>query len=129
MLESRLKAWLRPVLMLVAAGGILSLAACGGGSGAPNNPYAPSPPGVTPLAVGPASGTAYAGVPYTLTIDGGVAPYTAVSSDQAIAPVAQSVAGSSILVTPTAVTGDTQVTITVMEITATQVVVQVEDNN
>ena len=35
----RLSAWLRPLLTLAALLGVLSLAACGGGNGAPNNPF------------------------------------------------------------------------------------------
>ena len=34
----RLTAWLRPLLTLAALAGVLSLAACGGGNGAPNKP-------------------------------------------------------------------------------------------
>ena len=35
----RLTAWLRPLLTLAALAGVLSLAACGGGSGAPSQPF------------------------------------------------------------------------------------------
>ena len=44
MTDNRLSAaWLRPLLGLLATAGVLALSACGGGSGAPNNPYAPGP--------------------------------------------------------------------------------------
>ena len=44
MVERRLIAWLRSALALFGIAGILLLAGCGGGSGAPNNPYTPPPP-------------------------------------------------------------------------------------
>ncbi len=50
MTEKRLlAAWLRPIAGIFALVGMLGLTACGGGSGAPNNPYAPGP--VTPAAL------------------------------------------------------------------------------
>ena len=48
--------------------------ACGGGSGAPNNPYAPGPATPGPLTVLPTAATAYSGIPTTLTVSGGTAP-------------------------------------------------------
>ncbi len=115
MVERRLTAWLRPVLMLVSMAGILSLAACGGGSGAPNNPYAPGPSTPTPVTVLPATGTAYPAVPFPLTISGGVSPYTAVSTNPAIVPVSQNVGGNSIVLLAANVESDTAVTITVRD--------------
>ena len=38
MLASRLTAWLRPALSLLATAAVLALSACGGGSGAPQDP-------------------------------------------------------------------------------------------
>jgi hypothetical protein len=66
MVERRLIAWLRPALALFGIAGILLLAGCGGGSGAPNNPYTPPPP-VVGRSLLPAALTAYAGTPVTLT--------------------------------------------------------------
>ena len=44
MIPNRLfRAWLRPFAGLTALAVLLTLTACGGGSGAPNNPYAPGP--------------------------------------------------------------------------------------
>ncbi len=114
MTDNRLvAACLRPLVGLIALAGVLTLSACGGGSGAPNNPYAPGPSTPGPLAVLPTAATAYSGVPTTLTVTGGVPPYLAFSSDSAILPVAQSVAGSSILLLAGSVASDTLATITV----------------
>ncbi len=69
MTENRLPAaWLRPLLGMFAIAGVLALSACGGGSGAPNNPYAPGPVAPGPLTVLPPDATVYSGVPTTLTI-------------------------------------------------------------
>ena len=47
---------------------VLFLAGCGGGSGAPNNPYEPPPTPIAPLVLLPAALTVYPGTPATLTI-------------------------------------------------------------
>ena len=72
--------WLRPVLALFAFAGLLALGGCGGGSGAPNNPFAPKPPAITPVFVLPAAATVYSHTPATLTVSGGATPYQAFSS-------------------------------------------------
>ena len=48
----RVSAWLRPLLTMATILGVLSLAACGGGGGAPNNPYKG---GVGPLTITPSA--------------------------------------------------------------------------
>lgn len=114
MVEPRLTAWLRPTLALIGLAGILTLAGCGGGSGAPNNPYVP-PPAVPVLTVQPANLVAYTGVPTTVTITSGQGPFSVFSSDASVVPVTQSVAGSTIVVLAGQVTTDTAVTLTVQD--------------
>ena len=85
MVEPRMTAWLRPFVTLLALAGVLSLGACGGGSGAPNNPY--NNPGTVLLQVLPLSTTVYSGVPSSVTITSGKAPFTLFSNNPAILPV------------------------------------------
>jgi len=107
--------WLRPALALVALGGLLALGGCGGGSGAPNNPYQPGPATPGPLSILPPIVTAFANTPITLTISGGAAPFFVVSSNPAVLPVAQTPSGNTIVLLPGTVTSDTSVTITVQD--------------
>ena len=114
MVEPRLTAWLRPTLALIGLAGIVALAGCGGGSGAPNNPYVPPP--ITPvLNVQPANVIAYTGVPTTLTITSGQGPFSVFSSDASALPVTQSVAGTTIVLIAGQVAVDTAVTLTVQD--------------
>ena len=53
----RMTAWLRPFMTLAALAAVLSLAACGGGNGAPNNMF-DNGGTVAPLTVTPATATA-----------------------------------------------------------------------
>ena len=92
----RLTAWLRLGALLLASAGVFALSACGGGSGAPNNPYVPpvTPPG--PLTVVPDVATAFAGTPLILSISGGTPPYQAFSANPPALPVAQNVNGNTL---------------------------------
>ena len=113
MVRPRVTAWLRPILSLFAAAGILSLAACGGGGGSPSNAYVPPIASAT-LTVLPATANVFSGVPTTLTITSGTAPFSAFSSNATILPVAQST-GTSIVLLASAVNADTPVVITVRD--------------
>jgi hypothetical protein len=115
MVEHRLTAWLRPVLSLLALAGLLSLAACGGGSGAPNNAFAPGPSAPPAVVVQPASINVFSGIPATLTIISGTAPFSVFSDTPSVLPVAQNAAGNTIVLLPTAVASDTNVRITVRD--------------
>jgi hypothetical protein len=122
MTDNRLSAaWLRPLLGLLATAGVLALSACGGGSGAPNNPYAPGPPTPTALTLLPATLTVYAATPATLTISGGVAPYRAFSSDPSILPVSLAAGSTTIVLLPAQVGAATNVTVSVQDSAGTTV--------
>ena len=108
----RLTAWLRPLVTLAALAGVLSLAACGGGNGAPNNPNGPV---ATPLAITPASATAYSGIPFVFVITGGTRPYTIISNDQAALPVVGTLDDNTLVIVPGNVGADTAVTLTVRD--------------
>ena len=96
MLKNRLTAWLRLGAALLGSAAMLTLSACGGGSGAPNNPYTPAPPVAGPLVVVPGEATAFAGTPLILAISGGTPPYQAFSSNPSALPVPQNVSGSTL---------------------------------
>ncbi|MGI8896606.1 MAG: hypothetical protein ACR2HE_13310, partial [Casimicrobiaceae bacterium] len=110
-----LTAWLRPVFSLLGLAGLLTLTACGGGSGAPNNAFAPTPPPPGPLVVLPTSATVYPGTPTTLTISGGTPPFRVFSSNSTVLPVTQNVAGNTVLLLANAVSADTATTVTVQD--------------
>jgi hypothetical protein len=109
----RLTTWLRPLLTLVALAGALSLAACGGGNGAPSQVI--NGGGVTPLAITPSVATTYSGNAFTFTVTGGTQPYTIISSDQAAMPVVGTLDGNVLVVVPGKVGADTPVTLTVRD--------------
>ena len=116
MTEKRLfAAWLRPIAGIFALVGMLGLTACGGGSGAPNNPYAPGPVTPAALAILPAALTAYAGTPATLTITGGFPPYSAFSSDTAVLPISLGASSNTIVLIPASVGLATSVTVSVQD--------------
>ncbi len=107
--------WLRPILALLAFAGLLALGGCGGGSGAPNNPFAPITPAPGPLFVLPPAATVYSHTPATLTVSGGLAPYVAFSSNATIMPVGQSVNGNTVVLLANDVSADTVTVITIQD--------------
>src|SRR5690348_13418671 len=109
----RLTAWLRPLLTLAAMAGVLSLAACGGGNGAPSQVVGGGT--ATPLTITPSTATAYSGTPTTFLISGGTPPYTILTSDQTALPVVGTLQGNTLVVVPGAVGNDTTVTMTVRD--------------
>jgi hypothetical protein len=115
MVNRHIGATLRSALALFGIAGILLLSACGGGSGAPNNPYAPPPPTIPALQVLPASVTVYPGTPVTLTISGGVPPYRAFSSDAVTLPVSTNISGDTLVLVANNVTTATTVTVSVQD--------------
>jgi hypothetical protein len=107
--------WLRPTFALCALAGLLALGGCGGGSGAPNNPFAPGPVTVGPLFVLPPTAVVYSHTPATLQVSGGATPYQAFSSNSAVLPVAQNVDTGVVVLVPGEVAADTPVIITVQD--------------
>jgi len=68
-----------------------------------------------PLVVLPTSIVTSKGVPVTLTISGGLAPYKAYSSNPAVVPVTQAVTGNSIVLVAGGVAVDTSVVVTIQD--------------
>src|SRR6516225_7937119 len=125
MVENRLTAWLRPVVTFFALAGLLSLAACGGGGGAPaGSPYNPAVIPTT-LTVLPTATTAYSGVPSTVTITSGTGPFQVFSSNPAILPVPQTTSGPTIPLLAAQVNANTAVTLTIQDATGQQAQVAV----
>ncbi len=119
MLNSVFTARLQSALAISGLAGLLALAGCGGGSGAPNNPYVPPPPQPAPLVVLPSPLTIYAGTPASLTISGGVTPYRVLSGDPAILPVPASTSDSVLALSAKNVSVITPVSITVQDAVGT----------
>jgi hypothetical protein len=109
--------WLRPILALLTLAGFALLGGCGGGSGAPNNPFAPPPTTPGPVTILPATSVAYSNTPTSLAVSGGSPPYTILSSNSAILPVAQSNTTGTIVLIAANVLADTVVVITAQDST------------
>jgi hypothetical protein len=107
--------WLRRLTGFLALVAVLALSACGGGSGAPNNPFADKPSSPSAVVALPSTTIAYSNVPTTITVGGGVPPYRAFSSNGTVLPVAQTVNGNTIVLQATDVTADTPVLVTVTD--------------
>src|SRR4030088_2836834 len=99
--------WLRTILALCAIAGLLALGGCGGGSGAPNNPYAPPVIPPRPLSVLTPTDVVYSHTAAAPQVSGGTPPYQAFSSNSAVLPVAQSVLSGFIVLIPCVVAPDT----------------------
>ena len=89
-------AWIQRGALLLASACMLALTACGGGSGAPNNPYEAPTPAPAALDVVPDSAIAFAGTPLVLSVSGGTPPYQAFSSNPSALPVPQNVSGNTL---------------------------------
>jgi hypothetical protein len=117
--------WLRLALSALALGALAVLGGCGGGSGAPNNPFKPPPTTPGPVTIIPASATVYANTPATLTVVGGVPPYFVASSNTAILPIGASVTNGTIVLLPANVLADTAVVISAQDSAGTSTSVTV----
>jgi hypothetical protein len=80
-------------------------------------PEVSTPP--PPLAILPASSIVFSGVPATLSVTGGVPPYTAFSSNPAVLPVAAAVSNGVIALLPATVAADTTVTVSIRDAVGT----------
>src|SRR5689334_13492927 len=114
MLGYRLTAWLRPLLTLAAMAGVLSLAACGGGGGAPSQVLNG---GTTPVTVTPSTAVTYSGTPFTFLISGGKGTYTIRTGDQTALAVDGTLNGNALGVVPGTVGADRAVTWSVRDTT------------
>ena len=74
-------------------------------------PVAPTPP----LVVNPVVLTVYSGIPSLLTIEKGVGPFQAFTSDSLVLPVVQAVSGLTVYLVASNVTSDKAVTITIRD--------------
>ena len=111
---------LRFLLTTLALGALAILGGCGGGSGAPNNPFAPGPVAPGPLSILPGAPTVYSNTPATLTITGGVPPYFVVSANTAVLPLGASVTDSTVVLLPANVLANTAVVVTAQDSAGTK---------
>lgn len=115
MVNQQFKAWLRTACALLGVAGVLVLGACGGGNGAPNNPYEPVPPTIPSPSILPSAITVYPGTPATLTISGGVAPFRLFSSDSNALPIVGTTSGDTVVLAANQVSATTTVNVTVQD--------------
>lgn len=121
MAPNRLNArWLQPALATLALAALALLGGCGGGSGAPNNQFAPKPVPPGPLLILPSTLTVYANLPASLTVTGGVSPYFVTSSDPTVLPLGSSNSTGTIVLLPGNVIAAESVLITVTDSVGTQ---------
>ena len=121
---------IKSLLAVVALGLVSLIAGCGGGgattpSCADNNSCPVVVPPTPPLVVNPSALSVVQGTSVLLSIDSGVAPFQAFSSNSFVLPVVQAVAGKSITLTPVNVTTDTVVTLTIRDAAAQSTTVTV----
>ncbi len=83
------------------------------------------PPVIPALVINPTALTVYSGIPSVLTIERGVGPFQAFSSDSLVLPVVQAVSGTSVFLVASSVSADTIVTITLRDAAGQTVAVPV----
>ena len=106
-------------LSAIAATLLLSLSSCGGGNSST------TPVVSSTLLAAPATFIAFGNTPNTVAITGGKGPFTVTSNNAAVVPVTALVPGASFIFTPTNVTVNTPVTLTVTDSAAATSVVTV----
>ena len=103
----------------IAATLVLSLSSCGGGSSTT------TPVVSSTLLAAPATFIAFGNAPNTVAITGGKGPFKVVSNNPTVVPVTGAITGASFIFTPTNVTVNTPVTLTVTDSAAATSVVTV----
>ena len=93
----------------VASALLLTLSGCGGGSSSTTPTVSSS------LLASPATFVAFGNTPNTVGITGGKGPFTVLSSNPALVPVASAISGASYTFTPNNVNAATPVTLTVTD--------------
>lgn len=83
------------------------------------------PPVIPALVISPTALTVYSGIPSVLTIERGVGPFQAFSSDSLVLPVVQAVSGTSVFLVASTVSSDTIVNITLRDAAGQTVTVPV----
>jgi hypothetical protein len=105
----------RALFSILALAGLASCGSGGVSGSAPVN----DPTRITIL---PSTAILFAGTPTTFVISGGTGSYIVSSSNQAVIPLAGSITGNTLVVTPNQVGADTEVTLTVRDTGTTPLV-------